>query len=72
MQEVQRLTDVSIAQAGKPAGLFGAERVDMASDRLDEQQFAQPGKDAFPTGPASFRFGPCSTDQESKSRILAI
>ena len=72
MQEVQRLTDMSIAQAGKPARLFGAQCIDMTPDRLDEQQFAQPGKDAFATGPASFRFCPCSTDQESKSRILAI
>ena len=72
MQEVQRLTNVAIAQAGKPAGLFGAKCFDVASDRLDEQQFAQAGKHAFPTGPASFRFGPCSTDQERKSRILAI
>ena len=72
MQEVQRLTDVSIAQAGKPAGLFGAKRFDMASDRLDKQQLAQPGKDALPAGPASFRFGPCGTDQESKPRIFAI
>ena len=72
MQQVQRLTNVPVAQAGKPAGLFGTQRVDMTPDRLDEQQLAQPGKDAFPTGPASFRFGPCGTDQESQARIFAI
>ena len=72
MQEVQRLTDMSIAQAGKPAGLFGAERFDVASDRLDKQQLAEPGKDALPAGSASFRFGPRGTDQKGKSRILAI
>ena len=72
MQEVQRLTDMPIAQAGKPAGLFGIQCVDVAPDRLDEQQFAEPGKDAFPTGPASFRFGPRGTDQESQARIFAI
>ena len=52
MQEVQRLTDVSIGQAGKPPGLFGAQCFDMASDRFDKEQFAQPGQHALAAGPA--------------------
>ena len=72
MQEVQRLAHMSIAQAGEPARVFGAQCVDMASDRFDKQQFAESGQDAFATRPASFRFRPRCTDQKSKSRILAI
>jgi hypothetical protein len=72
MQEVQRLTDVSIAEAGKPAGLFGVKGFDMASDRLDKEQFAQPSKDALGAGSAPFRLRPCRADQVSEAGILAI